>query len=429
VTVFWLLAALMVLIALAFVIPPLFRRPRTETIRNDELNVRVIQDQLAELDADFQAGRIDRSVYELSRHDLQRELLDDVDDTAVSGPATAEAAGRGGRWVALVLLFLVPLLAVPIYWQIGSPGIIPRLAAGSSAMATNSGGDPHSRERMDAMVTALAARMQQEPENLEGWILLGRSYAMMKRFKESVDAYRHAVALNGKDPDILSSYADALVMEHNGEFTDQVGDLLNQALAVDPQNPKALWLRGHWRFRRSNFQGAIDDWQKVAGELPADSKDVATIREQINTARDRLGKPPVVAVASAAKPAAAVPPASVSSTTAIQVQITLDPGLQKQAAPEDTVFIFARALHGPRMPLAIVRKRVADLPVSVTLDDSLAMSPAMVLSKFKQVVIGARVSKSGQALPSSGDLQGQVSPVDTQGSVSVVQVKIDTVVP
>jgi cytochrome c-type biogenesis protein CcmH len=149
------------------------------------------------------------------------------------------------------------------------------------------------------------------------------------------------------------------------------------------------------------------------------------IKRQINAAKSRLGEP-VEEVAVASKPAEL--PVATSGATAIQVQVSLDPALKDKAAADDTVFIFARAVQGPRMPLAIVRKRVADLPVSVTLDDSLAMSPAMVLSKFSQVLVGARVSKTGQAMPASGDLQGQVSPVDTQGG-SDIQLTIDSVVP
>ncbi len=419
-TVFWLLVALLVLVALVFVLPPLLRRPRLAGVRNEELNVQVIRDQLAELRADLETGRLDQTAYEAARHDLQRELLDDVDTGDASD--NDDTAPRG-RWLAGMLVVLVPVLAVLIYQQIGAQDVMQRLAEGPVTMPTDAAGRQHT---LETMVAKLAARMQQEPDNLEGWALLGRSYASMDRFPEAAKAYRHALQLDGKDPDLLSSYADVLIMVHDGEFTDEVGDLLDQALAVEPQHPKALWLRGHWRFRHGNYQGAIEDWQTVVQALPPGDENAVTINRQINVARSRLGEPPVeVAAAPALAQAAAAE--GVAGAVSIQVQVSLDPALQDKAAADDTVFIFARAVQGPRMPLAIVRKRVADLPVSVTLDDSLAMSPAMVLSKFSQVVVGARVSKSGQAMPSSGDLQGLVSPVDTKGGE--VRLTIDSQVP
>jgi len=416
-TVFWSLAVLLVLVALIFILPPLFRRPRAGGVRNDELNVQVIRDQLTELRADLESGRLDQAAYEAARHDLQRELLDDVDAAA---PAESKS-GREGRWLAGLLVVVLPLFAVLIYRQIGTPDIMPRLAAGPAAMPAAGADRQHN---LETMVAKLAARMQQQPDNLEGWTLLGRSYASMNRFQDAVQAYQHALQLDGKNPDLLSSYADVLIMVHDGEFTDQVGDLLNQALKADPHHLKALWLRGHWRFRHSNYRGAIDDWQIVMTALPPGDENAVTIQRQINAAKARLGEP-VEAVATATRPKPSPPAAQ---GTAIQVKVSLAPALRDKAASGDTVFIFARAVQGPRMPLAIVRKRVADLPVSVTLDDSLAMSPAMVLSKFDQVVVGARISKTGQAMPSSGDMQGLVSPVDTHNS-GEIQLTIDTQVP
>jgi len=312
------------------------------------------------------------------------------------------------------------VLAVLLYQQIGTQQIIPRLAAGAAVSLPT---DPAERQQaVEAMVAKLAARMQQEPDNVEGWALLARSYASMGRFTEAAAAYKHALDMDGHDPELLSSYADVLIMVNKGEFTDQVGALLNQALMVNPQFLKALWLRGHWRFRHSEYQGAIDDWQVVIASLPPGDENRATIQKQVNAARSRLGEPPQ-AVAATAKP----PPGAAAGKAVIQVQVSLDPALRAKADANDTVFVFARALHGPRMPLAIVRKRVADLPFNATLDDSLAMSPAMVMSNFDQVSVGARISKTGQAMPASGDLQGLVSPVDTRGGK--VSLKIDQVVP
>jgi len=421
-SLFWMLAGLLVLVALLFLLPPLLRKPRAAAgVESDQLTVQVVRDQLDELRADMESGRLDESAYAAARHDLERTLLDDVESGKT---ATAAPEVRSGRWMAVVLLLLVPAMAVLMYQRLGAPKVQERIAAAGAAVqaATN---NPHALEEM---VAKLAARMQQEPDNVEGWALLGRSYAALGHFDDSAAAYRHALQLAPGNPDILSSYADVLVTAGNGAFTDEVGELLDRAVAADPQHLKALWLRGHWRYRHDDLEGAVGDWRKVVAGLPPGDENIATIQGQIRLAQNRLGQPldEIVATTGQDTGAPEAAPAATGSGR-LQVSVALDPALADKVAPDDTLFIFARAVQGPRMPLAIVRKRAAELPVTVTLDDSQAMSPAMKLSGFKQVAVGARVSKSGQAMPASGDLEGSVSPVNTTGSE--VAITIDQVVP
>jgi len=405
-TVFWMLAALLVVVAMLFVIPPLLRKPRTSGVQGDALNVQVIRDQVSELRADLEAGRLDETAYAAARRDLERELLDDVEAGETEPPGEA---GKG-RWLAILLVVLIPAMAVGLYQKIGTGGAVQAIAAAESDTPSIPG-----KHSLEAMVALLAEKMQQDPGNVEGWTLLGRSYVAMNRFNDAADAYRHALQLSADDPEVLSSYADVLVAVNNGAFTDEVGQLLDKALAIDPHHPKSLWLRGHWRFRHNDYAGAIEDWKAVMLALPPGDENLATIEQQIRTAQSRLGQPLDEIV-----PAAAQPDTSGSTKVAgggsVRVRVSLDPALKDKASPDDTLFIYARAVQGPRMPLAIVRKRVADLPVDVTLDDSMAMSPAMVLSRFSKVMVGARISKSGQAMPASGDLQGSVSPVSTDGA-------------
>jgi cytochrome c-type biogenesis protein CcmH len=417
-SVFWMLAGLLVLVSMLFVVPPLLRKPRLRGVQRDALNVQVIRDQLAELRADLEAGRLDQTAYAAARRDVERELLDDVK----SQPGEPLADASGGRWLAIVLVLLVPAMAVTLYQRIGTESAIERLAAGDAGVAAK----PSGQHSLETMVERLAERMQKEPDNVEGWALLGRSYVALNRSSDAVAAYQHALQLSPDDPEILSSYADVLVMAHNGDFTDEVGQLLDKALAADPEYPKALWLRGHWKFRHADYNGAISDWRAVMAQLPPNDQNLPTIQEQINVALTRLGQP-VEEITPAAQQQAGAAAAVPAGGGSIRVHVALDPALAAKASPDDTLFIFARAVQGPRMPLAIVRKRVADLPVDVTLTDSMAMSPAMVLSKFAEVTVGARVSKSGQAMPSSGDLEGAVSPVKTDGAE--VTVKIAEVVP
>jgi cytochrome c-type biogenesis protein CcmH len=272
--------------------------------------------------------------------------------------------------------------------------------------------------------------MQQQPDDLKGWVMLARSYTILKRYGDAEVAYANVLRLGGgENADLLCDYADAMVMANSGRFTGQAGALLTRALELEPDNIKGLWLAGHWKNQSGDYAEAISYWQQAAVKLPPGSEDAAVIAGQISKVQAQLGidAPAVPAVAAATAPAMTAASGTTTGAT-LSVQVTLSPELAATASAEDTVFIFARATQGPRMPLAIVRKQVKDLPVTVTLDDSQAMMPAMKLSNFEQVDIGARISKSGNAMPESGDLQGIVSPVATQTD-ETIQITINSSVP
>ena len=419
---FWILVALMTIFALLFVIPPLLRNREQQTVDRNELNTEVIKDQLAELRSDLETGKLDKEAYEAASQDLKRELLNDLDQETMPG----ETSTRTGRWVAVLLLVLVPALALPLYKMLGTPQLIDRLASGTPA-TQKAGAEHQGQMSLDKMVEKLAERMRTEPDNAEGWVMLGRSYASLNRFQEAAMAYGKAYQLIDDNPRLMTDYADVLATLNEGVFPDQAGKLLGKSLTINPQDLKTLWLTGHFNFQRGNYTEAITYWQRAASLLPKDHENAVILARQIEQAQNKL-------VASGGVPVAAKPVASEKSSantpggSQITVQVALDPGLMAQASAEDTVFIFARAVQGPKMPLAIVRKQVKDLPLTVTLNDSMAMTPAMVLSNFSEVTIGARVSKSGQAMPRSGDLEGMMSPVAT-GKDSKVKVIIDQAVP
>ena len=422
-TLFWALAGCMLFVALLFTLPGLLRAHRQPDTDLDTVNTEVIKAQLAELETDLGNGRLDEAQYLAAREDLERELLADLSDTSAGH---GEVKVRGGRWAALLLIVLIPGLSIGLYQVIGTQQIIPLLAnAGTAAVqqATTPAGGTLS---LVEMVGRLAERLQQEPDNAEGWVMLGRSYTTLQRFDDAAVAYARAYRLVGDDADLLADYADTLVMANDSVFTDQAGDLLMKALAAEPGNIKALWLAGHWKNQQGDYAGAIRYWQRAAQQLPPDGVDAPVIAQQIRLAHERLAPGEVVEA-----PAARVE-ASVATTAAagksITVNITLDSQLAAAAAPGDTLFVFARAVSGPRMPLAIVRKQVSDLPLTVTLDDSTAMAPSMKLSNFDRVTVGARVSKSGMAMPQSGDLQGLVTPV-VPGTAQAIELNIDSRVP
>jgi cytochrome c-type biogenesis protein CcmH len=358
-----------------------------------------------------------------SSTDLEQELLYDLN---TDGPALREP--RSGRWATLLIIPLLPLCAVLLYQQIGSVELIDQLQQARTSQPQPAQQQSQSEASIDEMVAKLAARLQQQPDDLKGWVMLARTYTILKRYSEAETAYENVLRLGGENAGVLTDYADAMAMANGGKFTDQTGALLTRALELDPGNVKGLWLAGHWKNQSGAYAEAVHYWQQAAAKLPPGSEDAAVIAQQISEVQGQLGISAAPAPAMATTTAAAGTTAASAKGATLSVHVTLAPELATVAAAEDTVFIFARATQGPRMPLAIVRKQVKDLPVTVTLDDSQAMMPAMKLSNFEQVVVGARISKSGNAMPQSGDLQGSISPVATQTSEKI-QITINSNVP
>ena len=248
--------------------------------------------------------------------------------------------------------------------------------------------------------------------------MLARSYSVLGRFGEALPAYKRATELQPNNAVLLADYADAVAATKGSADNAESEALVKRALAADPAQPKALALAGTIAFDRGDYAGAIKNWQDMADVLPADSEMLKQVQASIAEARERAG------AAGAAPPAANT--AAAASGKSVSGTVTLAPALTAKVARDDTVFVFARAAGGGRMPLAVQRAKVADLPLSFKLDDSMAMSPTATLSSAKQVIVGARVSKSGNAIPQAGDLSGEAAPI-TPGA-SGIAIRIDKVV-
>ncbi|MEE9343704.1 MAG: c-type cytochrome biogenesis protein CcmI, partial [Gammaproteobacteria bacterium] len=377
-SIFWLLVAAMIAVALLFIVPPVLRSKSLKAIDHDQIATQVIKEQLGELEADLDAGKLDKTAYTAARHDLERALLDDLSKTE-----PVDISERSGRWASSLLALAVPAAALFIYHQLGSQSALSTHPQAVAASTTNDTG--HS---LDAMISQLATRLQENPDDIEGWIMLASSYASTDQYAKAATAYKEVIdRTGGNHPQLLTDYADTLAMSNGGDFTDKVGDLLQTALKLEPDNIKALWLMGHWHSQRSQYDASLKHWKQAYALLPVESKNAAALKQQILIAQNSSGAKTTEMPVTQKKPQSA-------TAASIQVSVSLDPALQEKASPEDTLFIFARAVKGPRMPLAIVKKQVKDLPVTVTLDDSQAMSPQMVLSRFPDVSIGARISKT-----------------------------------
>ena len=400
-TLFVVLGTLLVAGALLFVVPPLVRRTAQPGASREAVNAAVYRDQLRELEADLQAGTLAPDQHDKARREIEARLAADLGTNEAQAKSPVSARGA-----ALALGLAVPICALAVYLTVGNPrALTPQPEEGAA---------PHgmSAQQFETMVGRLAARLKDNPEDAEGWMMLGRSYAVLGRFGDSSEAYAKAVARVPNDAQLLADYADSLAMAQGRTLSGEPEKLIKRALAVDPNNVKALVLAGTAAFDRNDRAGAIRYWERALGVLPAASEMAQRVRASIAEAGGSAGKTQV------ARPAQAQGSARISGI------VKLDPRLAGKVGPDDTVFIFARATEGPRMPLAILRRQGRDLPVQFTLDDSMAMAPQMKLSAFPSVVVGARVSKTANANASPGDLQG-LSPAVKVGATDVA-VTIDS---
>ena len=352
---------------------------------------------------------------ELSREEFDRQqglVAQGLLDQAVPGDAPSGALGRQVRARTLAVgALLVALVAGA--WQAwlhrASPsdgGTRAPTAQSTAASQPMHGTLALSDAQLENMVTQSRKRISEAPKDAAAWAMLAHSYDMLGKFAESSKAYATLVTLMPKDAQVLADYADALAVTNGRTFAGEPTALVNKALEIDPRNIKALTLAGSAAFERQDFTEAIVRWQ-AARDLAADPKFAAEIDSSIATARAAAKGLPAPAPASRAVGANALAAASAVVTG----HLTLADALQSSAPPDATVFVFARPVDGSRMPVAILRRHVRDLPLDFTLDDSMAMVPEARLSKVAMVVVGARISKRGDVAPQAGDMQGLTAPV------------------
>lgn len=369
-----------------------------------------LKSQLAQLDELISAGSLTGAPAREARDRIEAELLAAVLQT---GGAARDAATKPSTRLLLGLAAFVLLFAVVGYAWLGNrEGLA--LAPGMAA-PVETGQQEIGAPQIEAMAQRLADRLKTQPDDAEGWAMLGRSYGVLERYPQALAAYQRVLDLRPQDAQGYADYADALGMSQGRKLDGEPEKLVARALQLDPDNMKALSLAGTIAFDRGDHKLAIQQWERAQRKLEPGGEMSRRLQAGIDEARGRAGLP---ALASAAPAAPTASPATAQAGASVQARISLAPALAAQAAPEDTVFIFARALQGSKAPLAILRRQVKDLPIEVTLDDSTAMSPALRLSSQTQVVVGARVSKSGNAMPQPGDLQG-LSPTVAVGARGV----------
>lgn len=466
---FWILAALFVVATLATLLWPLLRAERDAGANPPDVDtaaVTVYRDQKRSLDAELASGTITAVEHEAAVAELAGRVADEVRDMppaqspaappapmktaqstaarAAPGPVAAAPAVTSATpapralAAAGALLIIVPLAAFLLYRYLGDPGA----AIVAASDPTQELGEP----QVNAMIESLKHRLQQHPNEAESWAMLARSYVALERFSDAVGAFVHADVLSPNNPDILADYADALAMTQGKKFSGKPAALVAQALALDPKNKRALAMAATIALQAHDVAGSLALWRRLAAELPPGSEDLQEINDviaQLEASRGRGGplastsQPQSAGGPFAPAPAAAGPFASTTNPGApaasggppgpsITGRVALGTQFAAKAAPSDTVFIFARATEGPRMPLAILRIAAKDLPKDFLLDDSLGMA-GVKLSSAASVVVEARLSKSGNAMPQAGDLFGRSAPI--KPGARGVNIVIDQVVP
>lgn len=409
---FWTVAIVLLLVVLALVLPALLH-PATITDANAEKRA-IFRQQFDELEQDKINGVLDASQYDIAKSELERRLLEEIGTTE-----TSNSRAIPDRHLAGMLLVLLPLIAVLLYLKLGNPSSIttpvatPPDASLTQSMAEHStmAGD------LEQLLDALKTKLEKNPGDGSGWALLARSYVEIKRHKDAVSAYEQAVKVIPDDPQLLADYADALAVVNGHSLAGKPEALVHQALKLDPHHIKALMLAGTAAFDRKNYKEAIRFWERLQQDLPAGSEMLADVQASLHEARALSGEKMTSSLVQKEK---ATSPSGVGGT------VRLTPSLASKLDPSATVFIFARATHGPPMPLAIVRITARELPYNYHLDDSTALMPDHKLSQASEVVLVARVSKSGDAKAQAGDLEGISARVEPDGRV--VDIEIDHVV-
>lgn len=418
-TLFWIFGAAMLLLAVLFVMVPLWRKNVvSNAVLRDTANLEILRDQSVEMSADLEHGLLNQESFEQGQRELQVRLLEEVK----SAEPVAAIPRNPAKVLALVLMILIPLASVLLYMQLGS----------SKAL------QPHQEElsvadgfgiiRSETALEDLEKRLAKFPENPDGWLQLGRSYNEMKRYTDATRAYAKLVELVPNEAQLWTDYADAYAMDHGQTLLGEPTKFLNKALALDPNNTTALALSGSAGMERGDYVAAIQHWQKLIALLPPEYPDIQLIKDGVKQARDFLamqkgGKQKLAQLSEQQATSKTV----VDGTAAIMGKVSLSPAMLGKVSPDDIVFILARAAKGPRMPLAVLRKQVKDLPMEFSLDDSMAMQPQLKLSGFDQVIVVARVSKSGTPMAQSGDVQG-ASAIIKPGTKGL-NIVIDSLVP
>lgn len=409
---FWVIVSAMTVSILGLLVRPLLKRP-TQITGEQEKTLPVYRQQFSELEQDLTNGLLTDEQYQAARHELERRVLEETGSTETSVMSSGGIVNL--RFVALSLVMLIPAASGVLYWTLGNPAAMTHPAVSAVAQG-GSGEDSQMADSLNQLIEQLRKKLEQNPDDAVGWGLLARSYMAMERYGDAVPIFERATKLDPNNASLLADYADAFGVHQGRKLEGKPETLIQKALKLDPHNVKALMLSGTIAYNRKDFARAVKEWEDAHAYLPSDDQESSDqLKSSIADAKRRLGGGPSMGMMVANPPMEqtkpAKPAASSGQSRAITGKVVLGPNMAGRGTLPDTLFVFAKDVAGPPMPVSIVRASKNDLPFTFRLDDSTSPMPSRKLSDIDTVVIVARLSKSGKAMAESGDLEGMSQPI------------------
>jgi cytochrome c-type biogenesis protein CcmH len=421
---FWLIAGAMLLLALLLLARALLSRRDSIEVDRNEQNLLIAEERLQVAESEFADKQISENEYLQIKAEIEKTLADELAQQKGKRIGNSNAGAIGTAVIGLVL----PLFGLAMYGLLGNPDFIDAPSR-QNAVVTQQHGQATGEQpqSFESMVESLANKLEQDPDNLEGWFLLGRSLMSLGRYAEAAQAFE---VVNSKLPEpqagVLLALANALAMAQEGRLGGRPATLVEQALEIEPRNTTALWMAGLIAEEQGDLENALRYWERAEPLLADDPENLAELRGMMREVADKLGRTisfddstPNQQPETFEVPKASPAPSPGDTAKQVRVRVSLSEDALAAVSPEDTVFIFARAVSGPPMPLAAARHQVGELPLELTLDDSMAMMPQMKISTFDEVNVSAKISRSGSA---------DASPDDRSSGIMRVQLPMTGVV-
>jgi cytochrome c-type biogenesis protein CcmH len=403
---FWIAVILLLALALAILLIPLMRTVRAQqSDQRQQQNIQIAREKKQQLETQLKGAEIDQATYDSAYLDLQTSLALELDRSAADSEKTR------GKWMAIVVLLAIPAASVSLYLVYGEYRVVenPQLALAAPRQQTAAA----PQMSLEEMTAAIKQRLSDNPEDAEGWFMLGRTMMARQQYDQAVTAFQRSNDLLVDEPGIMFALADALAMQNNGNLLGEPEALVQRGLELAPRFPNGLWLAGMAAEQRQDYKAAHRNWSLL---LPLIADNQASSREVRGLLATLEERDPQLAKTAAADNAAG-----------IKLVVDISAELKARASPDTAVFIYAKAMQGPPMPLAVRKLQLSDLPVSLTLSDNDAMMPTMKLSSFDQVIVGARVSSSGNPVAQSGDFYTEREAVDSKNPPAQINLIIDQV--
>lgn len=421
---FYLVVTVFLVVAACFIVFPIMLNRSTSDRGRSAINVGLFKQRLSELDAERVSQVIDEQEFQRLKLELERRLLDETANDP-SSEVLKEKIDYLSIKQRLAIFCLVPVAAYLIYQQIGAQADW-EIANTLKQVRHQSAAGQDTKLEIEKLLSQLLARLEQQPANPEYLMTVASAQMELENYPAAAAAYQRLVDIFPEDSRLLGSYAQALYLSGGRTLSPQVTSIANKALSINPQQTGVLSMLGMASFEAGDYPSAVVHWSKLVALLGPNSPNSQMITRGIDEAK-KLMLANGNAVPSEPQEGALASSALAADVPAVVVRVSLDPSLA--ADPDATVFVFARAVVGPPMPLAVAKLQVSDLPATVRLDDSMAMAPSLKLSSFEKVNIVARLSKKGTAIRGSGDIEGEFGPLNVVSNQDIVSVVIKKIVP